>query len=74
MTTLANQRTRLAYAVRDTDGAFPGSKGYYAHNTALDALAAFDEEHPEVRAEIVAKAKKEKEARTAGSFIARGLD
>ena len=42
----------------------PGSAGWKKHNTALKAVAAFDAEHPEIKAELKAQ-RKAKDAKIA---------
>lgn len=40
---------------RCTPGAYPGTEAWHRENAALKALAAFDDEHPEVLSEIGAE-------------------
>jgi hypothetical protein len=54
-TTETREELRIAeYNSYDPDD-FPGSKGWWAHKRASDALRAYDAAHPEVVAEIAAR-------------------
>lgn len=48
------ERRRLSAAEYDAYSPehFPGSRKWFAHKAAADALAAFDREHPDVLAAI----------------------
>ena len=66
---LSLQRAEIAGKLADRAGAFPGSRAWTEGRELEVALAAFDAEHPEVVAQILA----DRAARTAAG-VARALN